>query len=147
MCICGDYAPESLELRVPQLCCPGCRLWPAITWRVRAGELLFANWAARRALEELRFFAEARGVKKWGEDGHAFSSKRSSPSNSGSWGSCSQPPQSGPWRSPAYRLYLNPSRDESWTLAAVLIEASGEDHKLDSTEELLEASRYVESQH
>ena len=29
-CLCEDYAPESLEFRVPPLFCPTCQLWPAI---------------------------------------------------------------------------------------------------------------------
>ena len=38
MCIRESYAPESRELHAPQLFCPVCQLWPAITQLVPAGE-------------------------------------------------------------------------------------------------------------
>ena len=59
VCVCDSYTPESLKLRAPQLSCPACRLWPAITRIGRAGEKLFPDWAEREVSGKFRAFAGA----------------------------------------------------------------------------------------
>ena len=62
ICACGAYAPDSLELHVPQLSRPVCRLWPPITRKTATVGPLFAGWAARKVLRELRAPAQ---LEEW----------------------------------------------------------------------------------
>lgn len=72
-----DYSLETLGLDVPQLFCPVCRPWPAITRIPRAGGTPAPNWTARRLPEEPRSFAFCEGLAKWGGSGDAFSQQGS----------------------------------------------------------------------
>ena len=49
-CICEVYAPDALELHVPQLLCPFCYLWPAVRRLAAAGGKLFPGRAGKKAL-------------------------------------------------------------------------------------------------
>ena len=54
---CEDYAPDALELHVPQLLCPACQLWPAVRELASAGEHLLPERPGKKVLSELRGFA------------------------------------------------------------------------------------------
>ena len=62
ICICEEYAPDSLKPRVPQLSCPVCHLWTAITQRTAMGVPLFAGWPAGGVPQKLRAFVQ---LKYW----------------------------------------------------------------------------------
>ena len=58
---CRDgYAPEALELHVPQLFCPACHLWPAVRELASAGDQLFPGWTGKKVLAEVRGFADLK---------------------------------------------------------------------------------------
>ena len=77
-----DYRSESQGLHVLRLFRPVRRPRPASTRIAFAGETLNPNWNARRALGELRSFAQSEWIEKWGENEDAFPTKGCGPSDS-----------------------------------------------------------------
>ena len=69
VCICEEYARESLELHAPELFCPACQLWPAARQLASAGEALFPGWTSREALTELMEVRGSQGVARCGSLG------------------------------------------------------------------------------
>ena len=62
VCTCEDFAPDALELRVPQLLFPVCQLWPAVGELASAADQLLPGWAGETGLSELRGYAN---LKEW----------------------------------------------------------------------------------
>ena len=60
-CFCEAYSQDSLELFAPQLFCTSCTLLPAIANSAHGGDRSFHTWAARKVLQGLRSFGEAKG--------------------------------------------------------------------------------------
>ena len=125
---CEDYAADPLELHAPQLSCPACRAWPAITRVARAGGGLSPEMAARKLLGEPRSFANARG---WGNSesaGAHFLRRGAARAILAAGGSVSHVLRSRRRRSSAFRLYSGLVREEAPAATSVLIEASEDEH-------------------
>ena len=126
-CICDEYASDSLELRIPQLLCPVCQLWPAIRQRAPVGGALFEGWAGKRVLSELRYFAAGRERARAAKLGtHSFR-RGAARAILEAGGSFSQLLRSGQWHSSAYQLYLDLGHEEATAMASVLVENSDDE--------------------
>ena len=126
VCVREHHAPDSLELHVPRLFCPACRLWPATTRRAAAGGPLFPGWTARRALQGLRPFARIEGWRR-GTRGEPVLPEVEQPE--GYWMLEARSPSCYDRANgaSAYQLYLVLGREESSAVASIIIEASDED--------------------
>ena len=122
--ICEDYAPEALELHVPQLSCPVCQLWPAVRELASAGEPVFSGWRGKNVLTELRGFADLRGWHGGSRLGTHSSRRSAARAIFGAGGSISQPRRSRQWHSSAHQLHLDLGREEFGAMASIMVEAS-----------------------
>ena len=126
-CICEDYARDSLELRIPQLLCPACQLWPAIRQRTPAGGPLLEGWAGKRVPSDLRDFAAGREWPRGAKLGaHSFR-RGAARTILEAGGSFSQLLRSGQWPSSAYQLYPDPGHEEANAMASVFVGGSDDE--------------------
>ena len=126
-CICDEYASDSLELRIPQLLCPVCQLWPAIRQRAPAGGALFEGWNGKRVLSDLRDFAAGREWPRAAKLGTNSVRRGAARAMLEAGGSFPQLLRSGQWRSSAYQLFLDLGHEEASAMASVLVEGSDDE--------------------
>ena len=121
-CVCEDYVRESLELRIPLA--PGASAVAGHKAACGRRGTPSSGWAGRRALSELRAFAEARNWPRSEKLGtHSFR-RGAARAVLGARGSFSQLLRSGQWRSSAYQPYLDIGHEEATAIASVLVEGS-----------------------
>ena len=126
-CICGEYSPDALELRAPQLSCAVCQLWPAVGRFASAGEQPFLGWPGEKVPAELRGFVE---LKEWhgaGRLGAHFFWRGATRAILEVGGPFFQLRRSGLWRSSAYHLFLDLGHEESRAMAPITVEVSGDE--------------------
>ena len=127
VCICDDFAQDALELHIPPLLCPAPPLWPATRNRVEVGGALFPDWAANRAISELRAFAWDAGWVNADKLGTHSLRREAARAILAARDSSSQLLRSGKWRSSAYKLYLDMVCEESGAMASAMAEESDDD--------------------
>ena len=123
VCICENYAPESLELYAPQLFRLVCQLWPAITRLASACETLSPGWTVKKPLQELRSFTRNKEWRDGGGAGRHSFRRGAARAILEAGGSVSCLLRSGQWRSSAYELHFDLGREESIAVASILFEA------------------------
>ena len=127
VCVCEDYAQDSLELRAPQLYCPVCHLWPAICRSTPVGQPLFPSWTGKLVLTELRSVAHASGWTQAAKLGTHSVRRGAARAILEAGGSFSQLLRAGQWHSSAYKLYLDMGREETTAVSSLLADASDDE--------------------
>ena len=128
-CVCGDCAPDSLELHAPQLFCPVSRWWPALTRWTAVGESLFPGWTARKVVKGLRSRAQTTGWQRGIRMGTESLPRGAARAILGAGCSCPQHPRLGQWRASACQFYLDLGREGFRAIASILIRTSDEDKR------------------
>ena len=127
VCVCEDYAQDSLELHVPQLYCPVCHLWPAVCRIAAIGQLIFPTWTGKLVLTELPSVAHFGGWAQASKLGTRSVRRGAARAFLEARGSFSQRLRAGQWHLSAYKLYLGMGREETTAVSSLPADASDDE--------------------
>ena len=119
-CTCENFQSDPLELRVPQIFCKVCSLWPAIT-----ASPFWARGKVLAAISDLTRMQGWRDPNKLGAQSFRKGATRAITQAGDSFSLSLLRP--GQWHSSANRRYLDLGREEAQVMASILIEASDDE--------------------